>query len=414
MADLRPRNIVVCCDGTSNEIGVLLSNVLKLYRLCEKSEEQLTFYQPGIGTIAMPDSWGRWRQKMRSIFEMATGRGLDRDVLNAYRFLCTHYRPGDRIFLFGFSRGAYTVRVLAGLVYLIGLLREHQANFAEYALKAYKSCSKANEQTAHDFTEVVLPQVVAIDFLGVWDTVASVIIPGRAPFSKLRLEELPYTTSNPAVQTFRQAIAIDEFRRMFRIERWDEGQEFKPNRFSTGATPKQDCRQVWFAGCHSDIGGGYPEVQSAISKIPLLWMIDQASAAGLKVRTQMVNHIARGLPRKNARTYQKPDPNGPLHNSMGWYWWLVEWFPKSARLKDWPKRKSFLGFYIPWAEPRFIAPDAIVSDAVYKRMRDPRYHPVNVPPPKNVEPMSVEKPAKPAGRKASGKAAAAPARSPPA
>src|SRR5690242_19272428 len=112
MADLRPRNIVVCCDGTSKEIGVLLSNVLKLYRLCEKSEEQLTFYQPGIGTIAMPDSWGRWRQKMRSIFEMATGRGLDRDVLNAYRFLCTHYRPGDRIFLFGFSRGAYTVRVL--------------------------------------------------------------------------------------------------------------------------------------------------------------------------------------------------------------------------------------------------------------------------------------------------------------
>jgi uncharacterized protein (DUF2235 family) len=99
------RNLVVCCDGTSNEIGRKLSNVLKLYRIAEKSDRQVCFYQPGIGTIAMPNSWDKWRQKMRSIFEMMTGRGTDRDVLNAYCFLARHYREGDRIFLFGFIRG---------------------------------------------------------------------------------------------------------------------------------------------------------------------------------------------------------------------------------------------------------------------------------------------------------------------
>ena len=88
------RNLVVCCDGTSNEIGKRLSNVLKLYRIAEKSDRQITYYHPGVGTVAMPHSWGRWRQKARAFFEMATGAGLDRDVLAAYCFLCRHYRPG--------------------------------------------------------------------------------------------------------------------------------------------------------------------------------------------------------------------------------------------------------------------------------------------------------------------------------
>jgi uncharacterized protein (DUF2235 family) len=382
------RNLVVCCDGTSNEIGVLLSNVLKLYRVAEKSGSQVTFYQPGIGTIAMPDSWGRWRQWARSVFEMGTGYGLDRDVLNAYRFLCENYRDGDRIFLFGFSRGAYTVRVLAGMIYLIGLLRAHQINFAAYALKAYKSASQSNGyQIAHDFSEVVLPQQVAIHFMGVWDTVASVIVPGRLPFSKLRLEELPFTTNNPAVKAFRQASAVDERRRMFRREVWAAGQRFKPNRFASGAAPAQDAREVWFAGCHSDIGGGFREEQSALSKYPLLWMIEQAKPQGLRLRTQMINHIVKGMARKGARTYQKPDAAGSLHNSMAWYWWLIEWIPKRVSRREWPKRKALLGFYVPWAEPRYIAPVAWVHSSVYERKTKVKeYQPANVPPKRNVEP----------------------------
>ena len=375
-----PRNLVICCDGTNNEIGSRISNVLKLYRIAEKSERQLTFYQPGIGTIAMPDSWGKWRQKARSGFEMGTGRGLDRDVLNAYRFLARHYREGDRIFLFGFSRGAYTVRVLAGMIYLIGLLREHQVNFAGYALKAYKIARRSDDyEAAREFAEIVLPQVVDIHFVGVWDTVASVIVPGRLPFSKLHLEELPYTTSNPAVATFRHALAIDEFRRMFRNEPWAPDQEFKPNRHASGSAPRQDSRQVWFSGNHSDVGGGFAEAQSALSKFPLLWMLDEARAKGLHLRTAMINHIVKGQPRRGARDYTKPDVRGRLHK-MEWYWWLLEWLPKSASRRQWPGRKAWLGRYIPWAEPRSIAPGDLVHETVYERIELlPGYRPLNVP-----------------------------------
>jgi uncharacterized protein (DUF2235 family) len=382
-----PRNLVVCCDGTSNEIGRLLSNVLKLYRVADKSDQQVTFYQPGIGTIAMPDSWGRWRQAFRSAFEMGTGYGMDRDVLNAYRFLCQHYEDGDRIFLFGFSRGAYTVRVLAGMIYLIGLLRAHQVNFAGYALKAYKLAKRSDGyQLAHDFSEVVLPQPTPIHFMGVWDTVASVIVPGRLPFSNLHLEELPFTTDNPAVKTFRQASAVDERRRMFRRESWAPGQMFKPNRFASGTTPAQDAKEVWFAGCHSDVGGGFLEEQSALAKIPLLWMIEQAKTSGLRVRTQMINHIVKGMPRKGARTYTKPSAAGPLHNSMVWYWWLIEWIPKRISRREWPRRKGFLGLYIPWAEPRYIDSQARIHASVYEREAQIKdYRPVNVPPRRSVE-----------------------------
>lgn len=383
------RNLVVCCDGTSNEIGVTLSNVLKLYRVADKDKAQIVYYHPGIGTVRMPNAWGRWRQKLRSIVEMATGRGLDRDVLGAYRFLSKHYRPGDQIYLFGFSRGAYTVRVLAGLIYLVGLLREHQANFAGYALKAYKESSAENDfELGRQFNRIVTGQCVAIRFLGVWDTVASVIVPGRLPFSKLRLEELPYTSVNPAVQTFRHAIAIDEFRRMFRIERWQEPQVFKPNPFSQEkVTPKQDIRQVWFAGCHSDVGGGFSEDESGLSKFPLLWMIEQAQLHGLEVRTQMVNHLVRGLPRKNARQYTKPDAAGKLHVSLTAGWWPLEYAPKAARYLDWRKRKVIFGRYLPMGEPRTILDGSFVHSSVFERSkRVPAYNPVNLPTKHAVEP----------------------------
>jgi hypothetical protein len=132
------------------------------------------------------------------------------------------------------------------------------------------------------------------------------------------------------------------------------------------------------------------EEQSALSKFPLLWMLDQASARGLRIRTAMVNHLVRGLPRKGARQYQKPNPGGQLHVSLKWYWRLVEWWPKNAKLREWPARKAVLGRYIPWGEPRFIAVDDWVHASVYERMAYvSAYRPVNVPPPNNVEPLSL-------------------------
>lgn len=138
-----PRNLIVCCDGTSNEPGPDITNVLKLFRILRKSERQLVFYDPGVGTLSLPDPWSRLHQKLLELLGLATGYGLDANVVRAYRFICEHYREGDRLFLFGFSRGAYTVRVLAGLIQLIGLLRPNQLNLADFAMKAYKRSSEA-------------------------------------------------------------------------------------------------------------------------------------------------------------------------------------------------------------------------------------------------------------------------------
>ncbi|WP_338187121.1 DUF2235 domain-containing protein [Thalassospira tepidiphila] len=369
------RNLVVCCDGTSNEVGNQLSNVLKLYRIAHKDERQLVFYQPGIGTVSMPDSWGKWRQKVRATFEMATGKGLDRDVLAAYRFLAENYREGDKIFLFGFSRGAYTVRVLAGMIYLVGLLRKDQSNFAGYALKAYKSAKPIDDYaTAREFREIVLPQdKVPIEFLGVWDTVASVIVPSwRVIIPKLRLEELPYTSINPAIKVVRHAAAIHEYRRMFRLKPWCAGQSFQPNRYSQASShTKQDLREVWFNGCHSDIGGGFVEEESALSKFPLRWMLAQAKKKGLRIRTSMVNHVVLGHTRKNARQYTKPTANGTLHTSLTWGWKVLEFLPKGARHHEWQKRKVWLkSFYFPRAEPRQIGTDSLIHTSAMERYKD--------------------------------------------
>ncbi|MBE71474.1 MAG: hypothetical protein CMO07_12300 [Thalassospira sp.] len=369
------RNLVVCCDGTTNEIGKQLSNVLKLYRIAEKSEQQLVFYQPGIGTVAMPDSWGKWRQKAHATFEMATGKGLDRDVLAAYRFLVENYREGDRIYLFGFSRGAYTVRVLAGMIYLVGLLRQHQANFAGYALKAYKNAKEdSNYATAHEFREIVRPYAqVPIEFLGVWDTVSSVIVPvWLSIFPKFHLEELPFASINPAVKVVRHAVAIHEYRRMFRLKNWANSQKFQPNRYSQATNhTKQDLREVWFNGCHSDIGGGFVEEESALSKFPLRWMLAQARNRGLRIRTQMVNHIVLGHPRVNARQYTKPSADGLLHTSLTTGWRLLEFLPKNAHRQEWHERKIWWKrFYFPRGEPRHIPPDSLIHISAIERFKD--------------------------------------------
>jgi uncharacterized protein (DUF2235 family) len=121
-----PRNIVICCDGTGNEIKADLSNVLKLFRVLKKTGPQLVDYDPGIGTLSSSDGWSRLKQKIKLVFGLATGQGLDANILDAYRFLIDNYQDGDQVYLFGFSRGAYTVRVLAGFLNLIGLLEPQQ------------------------------------------------------------------------------------------------------------------------------------------------------------------------------------------------------------------------------------------------------------------------------------------------
>lgn len=372
------RNLVVMLDGTGNELGRNLSNVLKLYRIAQKNEQQLVYYSPGVGTVGRKNPWRRVWQSAVGILGLVTGYGLDDNVLGAYRFVVQNYREGDRIYLFGFSRGAWTARVLAGFIHVIGLLDPEQLNMCDSALGTYKQSATNNDLSlGWHFARVIGSRRVTIKYIGVWDTVASVLVPRPDRMWLPSLETLPYTLRNPSVAVFRHALAIDERRRMFRVADWTQPQEYVPNPFDQDQTKPQDIKQMWFAGVHSDVGGGYPENESALSKYPLIWMTEEAKAAGLRINTQMLNHLAYGEPRAgSSHSHQAPAAAGKIHQSLTFGWKLLEWIPKSAKRREW-RRWSLLGLYIPWGEPRAIRSDALIHASVAERMIIvPDYKPV--------------------------------------
>jgi uncharacterized protein (DUF2235 family) len=403
------KNIVICCDGTGNEISENISNVLKLYRCLRKTPRtqplQLVFYDPGIGTLARPDPFRKLWQDAMTVLAVVTGYGLDDHVLNGYEFLVNHYEEGDQIYLFGFSRGAYTARVIAGLIHKIGLIRPQQVNLAGAGLTAYKQFSSngaaaglnaaplinAGDEEgplpatrfdqAAQFARILSSRWPIIRFVGVWDTVASVIVPRPDRFYLWSMEELAFTLQNPSVQIFRQAISIDERRTLFRLKKWDDPQIFMHNRYNDANSEPQDIKQVWFAGDHGDVGGGYPEAQSALSKYPLIWMIEEAVKAGLTVTPANVNQLAWGRQRKGSPfSYVEPDFLGRLHDPMNWAYRLEEFIPKKDKYKEWPTRPSRFGYYIPDAEPRLIPEGAFIHESVIRRMDSLRdYRPINFP-----------------------------------
>lgn len=367
------RRLVICCDGTGNEIKENQSNVLKFFRVLKKDKAQIAYYDPGVGTLSDGGAWSRLRSEAKGIFGLATGYGLDANILEAYRFLVRNHRPEDTIYLFGFSRGAYTVRVLAGFLHMVGLLEPEQENLCGYALTAYKRASEKDDfSIAWRVNEVLAARRVTIRFMGCWDTVGSVIIPRPDRFYIPSFETLPYTQRNPSVQVFRHALAIDERRRMFRHFTWEEPQLFKTNPFvkDEKATP-QDVRQVWFAGYHSDIGGGHPEPESGAAKIPLQWMMDEAGEHGLTFRPEMARRLVLGRnPKNSSRNYVAPDPHGELHDSMRPGWAVIE---------------SILGLHHPFNEPRHIPEDADIHPTVRERRTHKSggraYRPENLPAP---------------------------------
>src|SRR5437879_3784689 len=220
------KNIIILCDGTGNEISENISNVLKFYRCLRKTDKttprQMVFYDPGVGTLARPNPWRKLAQDFTAVLGLATGYGLDDKVLQSYLFLVRNYQPGDQIYLFGFSRGAYTVRVLAGLIHKVGLISPEQTNLAGSGLVAYKQYSgtgRGNDiedlkdiavdadgplpkdpfDLAAQFARITSTRWPTIHFIGVWDTVASVIVPRRDNFFFVfSLEELAFTLRNPS------------------------------------------------------------------------------------------------------------------------------------------------------------------------------------------------------------------------
>jgi uncharacterized protein (DUF2235 family) len=373
------RNLIICCDGTSNEPAPVkqdsgLTNVVYLFRCLVKDESQIVYYDPGIGALNALDPWRRNLDWARMLVEQATGYGLDDHVIGAYRFLCEHYREGDRISLFGFSRGAYSVRVLAGVIHHIGLLRPDQRNLAEFALKAYKQSSELDDfRIGGRFARALGAQPATIHFLGLWDTVGSMIAPLKDRIG-LGLTHLPFTRKNPSVARVRHAMSIDERRRMFRLTQW-QAIDFVANRFEPSIKTPQDVQQVWFAGAHGDVGGGHVEAESGLSKLSLRWMIGEAAAAGLKISSYMATRATtEHFDKRGALLYCAEDPLGKIHPQPEGRWWAMEVVPKTAssvewdRRPEWPDRKVALGLYIPAGEPRPLQPQDWIHESVATRM----------------------------------------------
>lgn len=384
-----PKNIVILFDGTSNEISADRTNILRIYGMLEKSDRQLVYYDPGVGTIGPQNAWLRFWRKTVEIWGMATGWGLDQNVKDAYRFLVENYDKGrrksneqsgepggrDTIYLFGFSRGAYSARVLAGFIHAIGLIKKENLNLLDYAYRAY---TNIGEQAADSFAEVRLyerildPDRPPIRLLGLFDTVASVIESG--PYLP-RLSSQAFTQKNRSVESVRHAVAIDERRTMFRPLLWPEGEDYWGNPFNRTAAKRQDVHEVWFRGVHDDIGGGYPEKESALAKVSLQWLVEETKPMGLRYRTQTVNEI---LYAKNpAKHYVAPDPLAKIHNSMNWAWAILEFIP--SRRPAGSDRPTLFGLTIPLFARRTIPEGARIDASVFERAEITGQLPENLP-----------------------------------
>ena len=333
-----PKNIVILLDGTSNGIEAQRTNVLRIYGCLKKNADQLVYYDPGVGTLGAEGSWSRTLQKTSEIWGLATGHGIDANVKEAYRFLVENYERSedgqDRIYIFGFSRGAYTARMLAGFLHGIGLIERRNLNLLDYAYRAYKRIGEAENDNAFAevrlFERILDPVRPSIRLLGLFDTVASVIEPGPGRWPQLKMHA--WTSRNPSVEAVRHALALDERRRMFRDLKWPENKPFKENRFAKTDGVPQDAKEVWFRGVHGDIGGGYPESESALAKITLDWMISETGPMGLDYETRTVNRLVKGKGENSA--YAAPDAFADGHDSMTSGWRVIEYLPLPTKTPD--------------------------------------------------------------------------------
>lgn len=326
------RTLVLCFDGTGDQFDADNSNIVQLVASLKKSDrsKQMVYYQAGIGTYTAPKIATPFMSSIRKTLDEMFAWNLHAHVMSGYEFLMQNYIAGDRICIFGFSRGAYTARSLAGMIHKVGLLPKDNFQQVPFAYKMFKRADHVGWEQSTEFKKAFSVDV-NIEFVGVWDTVDSVgIIPKR----------LPFTTSNTIVRTFRHAVALDERRAKFKANLWNrpDADELKLGKdavlnasntacalvdddlkvhhhhppktngkngqgsghndhqhqhktrkesdhdrklntmermYSTASEQTTDIEEVWFAGCHCDVGGGSVsnKTRNSLARITLRWMI---------------------------------------------------------------------------------------------------------------------------------------------
>ena len=354
-----PRHIVLLSDGTGNSRGkAAQTNVWRTYEAIDLRDpqdppqpRQFAFYDDGVGTSSF---------KALALLGGAIGFGLARNVRDLYEFLCRTYRDGDRIYAFGFSRGAFTIRVLIGLISNQGLMpyrgdeaelrRLSKAAFRAYRRERYRlvlnwiALPRALRDAAVDvwarlcghtrYATVAKQRLVDIHFVGVWDTVAAY----GMPIDELAIFinafvwplDMPGLALSPKVARAAHALALDDERYTFHPKLWD---------------PDPRIRQVWFAGMHSDVGGGYAD--KGMAHVSLHWMLAEARAAGLRLQTSV-----------REQQDALADENGPMNDS----------------------RRGLAGYYR--YKPRELAPGSVIHDSVLHRIQvgQDAYAPIVLPP----------------------------------
>jgi uncharacterized protein (DUF2235 family) len=317
------KRLILCCDGTWNSPDQVRggkpcpTNVAKLEHLVPRTGsdnvEQRLHYQEGVGT-------GRWERLRGGVF----GYGLSRNVLEAYRFIVANFEPGDQLFFFGFSRGAFTARSTAGLVRNSGVLRRENIDRAEQAYQLYRSKAKADHPGGREaeLFRRSYSHETRIRFIGVWDTVGALGIPasGVPLLSAVNSRWAFHDTQlSSHVDAAFHALAIDEKRRTFEPTLWTTQPQ----------TDEQRVEQVWLAGSHGNVGGGARD--SALSDHALLWMMDRARSCGLTVTEPA--HAGGG---GSGRPTVQPDPMGPVSDSRTLVFRLWPPFHRPMGKKDKP------------------------------------------------------------------------------
>jgi uncharacterized protein (DUF2235 family) len=355
--DVPPKKkIIICLDGTNDQIGSAEpTNVGKTFEMLKLTDpaHQVAYYDPGVGTLPEATAHGRLARKVSTGCELAFGWGIRAKVAEAYTWLMQHYAFGDDVYVFGFSRGAYTARALIGLLNRPGLLRPGSENLVPYAVRQYatnKALTPARRQGMQQFADAfcwgteqdqLSPDwhssevdakgrplhpgwhALPIRYVGIWDTVEAT---GLLRWGALNW---PYTHELFNAQRLRHAVSMDEWRRPYR--------EFlvtneAVNQPPPGAAPEAAAiQEVWFAGVHTDVGGTY-QPDCSLAEITLKWVLDGVVREfELRERdsySRLFPHLAQAV-----------DPAafaGEIHK-LEWTWKLAGWprrrpIPEGAQL----------------------------------------------------------------------------------
>lgn len=405
-----PKNIVILSDGTGNSAASLAkTNVWRLYRALDLAaprspgdDLQVAIYRDGVGTSSF---------KPLALLGGIFGLGLSRNVVELYKFLCRTYEPGDRIFAFGFSRGAFTIRVLVAFVLNQGVLCcRTEEDLDRYAVDAYRSYRRryklplwgtkldyensdaAQLQTVGlvdrlrnlrdgairlwrwstgttQYSEIPHGEVEAVRFVGVWDTVAAYGLPldelTRGIDEWVWPLSMPNYTLSAKVELARHALALDEERDSFRPLLWDEGPE--QELADAGRTEEGRLKQVWFAGVHANVGGGYAD--DTLSYVPLEWMMEEARQAGLRFNDRAL-----------CESHPPPNPFGRIYDSRGGIGAYYRYQPRrisSLLLK--PKSDTLI-LRDPRRGSRGFLRNVLVHESVLERIERglDRYAPVSI------------------------------------